>query len=115
MEGIDLTALSGSLGGLINFAVLALAGGAAVFYSTDFVKLVVNLLLSLFGDVKLSGQGSWVVALALSVGAVFGLDVDYLAALSIFEGVDPGFVNVIGTALLGLGANTWHDKVFDPQ
>ena len=88
--------------------------GAGGWFSTEIVKTFANMIGSkLPGSFKLGGRSTWVVAAFVAIGYVFGLDIDMLGDFEAFKGLDVELLQVINAALMAMGANLWHDKVFD--
>lgn len=88
--------------------------GAGGFFTTEAIKVLANLVgEKLPGTFRLQGKATWVVAALVAVGYVLGFDIEMLGDFSAFEGLDVNALQVINAALLAIGANLWHDKVFD--
>ena len=94
--------------------VTFLGMGAGGWFSTEMLKNLANIIGDkLPGSFRLGGRATWVVAAFVAIGYVFGLDINALGDFEAFDGLDAEFLQVINAALLSIGANLWHDKIFD--
>ncbi len=88
--------------------------GAGGWFTTEAVKILANMIGDkLPGSFRLQGKATWLVAALVAVGYVLGFNIEMLGDFSAFEGLDVQALQVINAALLAMGANLWHDKVFD--
>lgn len=100
---------------VIAILIATFAGlGAGGWFSTEIVKTLANIIgARLPSTFQIKGRASWVVAALVALGYVFGLDIEMLGDFTAFEGLDADMLQIINAALLAMGANLWHDKVFD--
>lgn len=107
--------LYGTVVDVISLVVKLIVYGGGLWFVVELAKNGINVLGEL-GPEKLNfslgGKKTWFLAAFIAMGYVLNVDISYLSDFDSLSGVDADFVKTINAALLAIGANTWHDRVF---